>query len=111
LISLFFGGWIAGQLSASTDRNAGAMHGFLGWCTVTVFSVVLLTMAGGSALGGSLGVVGSSMAANDRSSDAIDRDSGMISSDLSNPDHHVSTVSEAERNRPRRPSPALPRGR
>ena len=68
LASLGFGGWLAGRLSGSWDAGVGGVHGFLGWCTVTVLSAVLLVMAGGSALGGSLGMVGNAMAANTRSS-------------------------------------------
>jgi len=68
LIALFVGGWIASRLRRANTAGAGAMHGFLAWCTVTVISTILLTMAGGAAIGGSLAGVGNSLQAGSQSS-------------------------------------------
>lgn len=61
LISLFVGGMIAGRMRGCADRGVSAMHGFLTWCTVTAISLWLLTMAGGAAVSGTLGMVGDAM--------------------------------------------------
>lgn len=61
LISLFVGGWTASHLRRTSDSGAGAMDGFLVWCTVTVLSGVLLTLGGGAVIGGSLAAVGDVM--------------------------------------------------
>ena len=66
LIALFLGGWLASYLRRTVDTGVGALHGFLAWCTVTVVSSVLLAMAGGTAIGGSLAAVGDAMQANNQ---------------------------------------------
>lgn len=68
LIALFAGGWIASHLRRTCDSGVGAIHGFLAWCTVTVLSSVLLAMAGGAAIGGSLAAVGDAFQARNMSS-------------------------------------------
>jgi hypothetical protein len=68
LVSLFIGGWIASYLRRTGEPGIGAIHGLLAWCTVTVLSTVLLTMAGGAAIGGSLAAVGDSFTMNNQSS-------------------------------------------
>ncbi len=57
LVSLFFGGWVAGWLAPTRDRMSGALHGFLAWCAVTVFSIWIISMAGGAAAIGSMGIM------------------------------------------------------
>jgi hypothetical protein len=80
LVSLFMGGWVAGRLCPVTTRFIGTMHGFLMWTTVTVFSALLVTMAGGSVLAGSLGIVASASANNPRAVEQFARDRiGMMS--------------------------------
>jgi hypothetical protein len=79
LVSLFVGGWVAGRLCGYVDSFMTSTHGFLSWCTVTVLSALMLAMASGSALGGSLGMVGAAMGANTRTSERpvnVDRSSG-----------------------------------
>jgi hypothetical protein len=107
LISLFFGGWLAGRMSAPSPRWTACTHGFLAWCTVTVLSAVLVAMAGGTALGGSLGIVGSAMAVDQRTSDRLltanrssvadARDSSPPSSADVNRDRPVPQLTESER--------------
>lgn len=86
LISLFIGGYVASRMRNTANGRVGAIHGFLTWCTVTVLSMLLLAMAGGAAIGGSLAVVGDAMAANggneraslNRDSDSMSRESRTV---------------------------------
>jgi hypothetical protein len=51
LLSLFIGARVAGKASGVTTRREGGVHGFLMWCTSTVF----LFMIAGTMLGGVFG--------------------------------------------------------
>src|SRR5688572_19123181 len=73
LISLYIGGMIAGRMRGTADRGVSAMHGFLAWCTVTVLSMLMLVVAGGAAIGGSLGILGDTMADNARTQNIGER--------------------------------------
>lgn len=64
LFSLFFGGWVAGRLCRVRTPFLAGMHGFLTWCTVTVASAILVAMAGGAAVGGSLTMFGNPVTPN-----------------------------------------------
>lgn len=63
LLSLFFGGWIAGRLSNSLDRGEGMIHGLVTWGVVVLASVLTLTSAVGTMLGGAFSVLGNQVSA------------------------------------------------
>lgn len=63
LIALFCGGWVAGRLSDSMDRGEGLLHGVVMWSLFIVASVVALTTAVGTVLGGAFGVLGQQISA------------------------------------------------
>ncbi|MBC7366146.1 MAG: hypothetical protein H7343_04925 [Undibacterium sp.] len=51
VISLWFGGWIAGRFTPSGVRATGWLHGFSVWATATVVGVLLVSSGAGWALG------------------------------------------------------------
>lgn len=51
VLSLWFGGWVAGRFSPSSGRMAGGLHGFVVWCSATVAGVLLVSFGAGWALG------------------------------------------------------------
>lgn len=63
LISLFFGGWVAGRLSNSMDRGEGMIHGLVTWGLVVVASLFALTTTVGTILGGAFTVLGEQLSA------------------------------------------------
>src|SRR5205085_7588093 len=53
LLSLFFGGYIAGRLGGTFN---GWVHGLATWAAVTVFTIILLSTAAGSLIGAASGL-------------------------------------------------------
>jgi len=58
LISVFFGGWVAGRLAGIPNNFDGFIHGLLAWSVGTLLTVYLLTSSVGSLIGGAFGMVG-----------------------------------------------------
>lgn len=54
LISLFFGGWVAGRCAGIPSHTDGASHGFITWGLATVVGIALLGTALGSLIGGAM---------------------------------------------------------
>ncbi len=70
VLSLWFGGWIAGRYSPHSVRMNGCLHGFIVWCAATVAGVILVSGAAGWAMsdlsklvGGGLSLAGKPAAA------------------------------------------------
>ncbi|MDB6067916.1 MAG: hypothetical protein JWR26_4124 [Pedosphaera sp.] len=57
IISLFFGGWVAGRLAGLPKTTEGALHGLITWATATLLTVYLLTTTVGSLLGGGMRIL------------------------------------------------------
>ncbi len=62
LVSLFFGGWVAGRLSGTTSKGEGMLHGLLAWALSTLIVFYFLGAAAWSVVGGTLNLVGGSVA-------------------------------------------------
>ncbi len=62
IISLFIGGWFAGRLSGIPSRFSGAVHGIISWGFASVIMVYFLTTTLGVLIGGTFGVVRSTIA-------------------------------------------------
>ena len=58
LVSLWFGGGIAGFFSNKANYKSGAMHGLVVWCVVMVVSFGLVSLGVGLTAGGAVKVVG-----------------------------------------------------
>ena len=58
VLSLAMGAWAASQFSASGDRRAGALQGFLVWSVASIVLVYLLSTAAGKLIGGTASVIG-----------------------------------------------------
>lgn len=70
VLSLWFGGWVAGRYSPLGVRMNGWLHGFIVWCAATVAGVILVSGAAGWAMsdlsklvGGGLSLAGKPAAA------------------------------------------------
>lgn len=61
LVSLFLGGHVAARLAGVPRREDSCLHGILTWSAQTIATVLLLTTAGGGALGGVMGLLGQGM--------------------------------------------------
>lgn len=57
IISLFFGGWVAGRLAGLPRTTEGALHGLITWATATLLTVYLLTTTVGTLLGGGVRIL------------------------------------------------------
>lgn len=51
VLSLWFGGWVAGRFTPAGIRATGWLHGFLVWCAATVGGVLFVSAGAGWALG------------------------------------------------------------
>jgi hypothetical protein len=51
VISLWFGGWIAGRFAPQGRRGTGWLHGFCVWCGATVAGVIVVSAGAGWLLG------------------------------------------------------------
>jgi len=63
LISLFFGGFVAGHMSGLYYDNDGALHGLVTWAVVTLIGLFALTSSVGSVLSGAMSVASSAISA------------------------------------------------
>ena len=51
VLSLWFGGWVAGRFTPVGIRATGWLHGFSAWCATIVAGVVIVSVGAGWALG------------------------------------------------------------
>ena len=51
VLSLWFGGWVAGRFTPSGSRATGWLHGFSVWCAATVAGVLFISLGAGWAMG------------------------------------------------------------
>lgn len=51
VLSLWFGGWVAGRFTPVGLRSLGGLHGFSVWCSATVAGVLFVSFGAGWALG------------------------------------------------------------
>jgi hypothetical protein len=58
VVSLWFGGWVAGRLTPIGVLSTGWLHGFLVWCSATVVGVFVVSTGAGWAFSGLAKVVG-----------------------------------------------------
>lgn len=63
LISLFFGGWVAGHMAGVTQRLDGALHGLLSWGLATLVMTYLVTSTVGGLIGGATNILGKGISA------------------------------------------------
>jgi len=63
VVSLWFGGWVAGRFSPVGARASGWLHGFCVWCAATVAGVTLVTLGAGWMLGDLSKLVGGGLSA------------------------------------------------
>lgn len=63
IVSLYFGGWVAGRFSPVAARSTGWLHGFSVWCAATVGGVILVALGAGAMLGGFSKMVGGGLSA------------------------------------------------
>jgi hypothetical protein len=61
LVSLWFGGIVAGFFSNKVNHKSGGMHGLVVWCVVMVVSFGLVTLGVGLTAGGAVKVVGAGL--------------------------------------------------
>ncbi|MEO6876018.1 MAG: hypothetical protein ABI222_14460 [Opitutaceae bacterium] len=62
VLSLWFGGWVAGRFTPVVARATGCLHGFLVWCGVTIVGVLIVSSGAGWAAGGLSKIVGGGLA-------------------------------------------------
>lgn len=63
VLSLWFGGWVAGRLTPAGVRRSGWLHGFTVWCTAMVAGVIFVSLGAGWALGDLSKLVGGGLSA------------------------------------------------
>ncbi len=92
VVSLWFGGWVAGRLSPVGLRSTGMLHGFLVWCVVNIIGVLVVTSGAGAAfsglaraVGGGISLAGKPAAAmasqaTDAAKDALNRSQSTVTS-------------------------------
>jgi hypothetical protein len=61
LISVAFGGWVAGRVAGGYRLAGGFLHGALSWALVTLFSLWLLGSAAGSVISGVGSAIGTGL--------------------------------------------------
>jgi len=94
VVSLWFGGWIAGRFLGRSGQRVGCLHGFMVWSLATVVAIGILSTGAGWALGdlsrivgGGLSMAGKPVAAavgavSGMATDSSSRDQGMFASFL-----------------------------
>ena len=94
VVSLWFGGWIAGRFLGRAGQRVGCLHGLMVWCLATVLTIGLVSTGAGWALGdlskivgGGLSMAGKPVAAaatglTAMAKESMDRNDGMLSSFL-----------------------------
>jgi polyhydroxyalkanoate synthesis regulator phasin len=63
LLSLFFGGWVAGRLAGMPVRTDGLLHGLVTWSVAMLVLLYVVTTSVGAILSGTLGMVGTALQA------------------------------------------------
>ena len=63
LIALFIGSMVAAKLSGIWLRSASALHGLTTWAVTVIVTIMLLTSAVGTIVGGAFSIIGSSVSA------------------------------------------------
>ncbi len=63
IVSLYFGGWVAGRFTRTGTRTTGWLHGFSVWCAATVAGVIMVALGAGAMLGGLSKIVGGGLSA------------------------------------------------
>ena len=63
IVSLWFGGWVAGRLTPLAARATGCLHGFIVWCAATIAGVLVVATGAGWAVGDLSKLVGGGLAA------------------------------------------------
>jgi hypothetical protein len=58
IIALFAGGWVAGRLAGTPNKQDSALHGFVTWALASLVLVYLLSTAIGGLLGGAASLLG-----------------------------------------------------
>lgn len=58
VLSLWFGGWVAGRFTPLAVRSSACLHGFLVWCSATVAGVLIVSTGAGWMLGDLSKIVG-----------------------------------------------------
>lgn len=81
IISLCFGGWVAGRFAPVGTRATGWLHGFTVWCAATVGGVVLVTLGAGAMLASLSKVVGGGLSAVGESATAVAGGAANLASD------------------------------
>jgi hypothetical protein len=51
VVSLWFGGWVAGRFTPNGMRATGWLHGFSVWCAATIVGVLFVSLGAGWAMG------------------------------------------------------------
>lgn len=81
VLSLWFGGWVAGRFAPLRDHKTGWLHGFIVWCSATVAGVLLVSAGAGWAMGdlsklvgGGLSLAGKPAAAMAESAPSVAKD-------------------------------------
>lgn len=63
VVSLWFGGWVAGRFTPARVRASARLHGFIVWCAATVAGVLLVSAGAGWMMGDISKLVGGGLAA------------------------------------------------
>lgn len=71
VVSLWFGGWIAGRFTPFVSRAAGGLHGLLVWCASTVLGIVVVATGAGWIMGDLSKLVSGGLAAAGKPAAAI----------------------------------------
>lgn len=78
VLSLWFGGWVAGRLARMDSTTPGWLHGFIVWCTATVAGVLFVSAGAGWALGDISKIVGGGLSAAGRPAAALATEAGEL---------------------------------
>ena len=81
IVSLWFGGWIAGRFTPIALRATGCLHGFVVWSAATVAGVLVITAGAGWALGDLSKVVGGGLSLAGKPAAAAVGDAGDMAKD------------------------------
>lgn len=71
VVSLWFGGWVAGRFTPARVRASACLHGFIVWCAATVAGVLLVSAGAGWVLGDISKLVGGGLSAAGRPAAAM----------------------------------------
>ena len=63
LVALFAGAWVAGRLAGIPRTLDASIHGILTWALATLLTLLLMTTAIGTVIGGAFGIIGQAVGA------------------------------------------------